>query len=43
MTTDQLYYTIGGILTAGAVISLVATWVIERRDRQKAQRASSAC
>lgn len=42
MTTDQLYYTIGSILTVGAVISLVATWALERRDRKKAQRASSA-
>ena len=39
MTTDQLYYAIGSILTAGAVISLLATWIIERRDRNKARRA----
>jgi len=43
MTTDQLYYTIGSILTAGAVIALVATWVIERWDRKKAQRTASQC
>lgn len=35
MTTDQLYYTIGSILTAGALVSLLATWIVERRDRSK--------
>ena len=40
MTTDQLYYAIGIILSSGAVVSLVATWLIERRDREKAQRAA---
>ena len=39
MTTDQLYYAIGSILTTGAVVSLIATWIIERRDRNKAERA----
>jgi hypothetical protein len=40
MTTDQLYYAIGSILTGGAVVSLLATWIIERRERRKARRSA---
>ena len=39
MTTDQLYYACGFVLS-GAVVSLIATWLIERRDRKKARRAA---
>ena len=40
MTTDQLYYACGIILSGGAVASLIATWLIERSDRNKARRAA---